>query len=269
MQRKSRMLWLINVAISTSLTLLLFSTSVYSSDFDELCMDQLPSKCWRTEDVIDERIEWHAQSALMTMFGRDGEDAAAASAILCAVKRGQLDGIYRHTMQVPSMRAQKAGTFSWKLFSSNEKSVCFDQPVGSVPIIVFRDSIAKNKEALIDALRGAWSTCQIGSTVPRCYVATIQKKTCNWDKFNEIYWPCIRPLPPQLSTCLNTVMTEYQICKKKETAAKGPGKYYDLCEKKNNINARINECFDKFEDKEKKKICEDKSNDIAGCDSAR
>ncbi|SDP68672.1 hypothetical protein [Desulforhopalus singaporensis] len=256
------------LAVIVPLVLLIFKTAIYSAGFDQLCMDQLPGQCWRTEDVIDQRIEWHAQAALMAMFEHGGEEAASASAILCAVKRGQIEGIYRHTMKVPALRAREAGTYSWKIIPPHENSICYDQPAARTPIIVIRDGVAKNRPALIGALQNAWKSCRVIPTMPRCYIATIPKRTCNADKYNEVYFPCMRPYPPKLSKCLNNISKDLKACKKQETQNRGAGEVFDYCVQKFNLNYRLNDCYNKYQDKEKHKKCKIKADDVSACDSA-
>jgi hypothetical protein len=131
---------------------------------------------WTTQDVIDPRIDVSAQYGLMRMFTEDPVAAAAASAMLSAVKTGQLAGIYQPDQQVPALRAQSLGKGWWQLLPGGAVAVCITGPEGKPPLIVFSKE-AKSQSYLLDpALRSAWSACGIEWAEPRPYLATLPPK---------------------------------------------------------------------------------------------
>ncbi len=142
---------------------------------NDQCRDQLPLPgCWTTQDVIDGRIDHHAQSAMLRMFTRGGSQAADASAILCAVKRGQLAGVYLPDQQVPALRAKAFGGW-WTIIPQGAPSTCYKRPPDQAPLIAFRKQIKDNADFVAQALTTAWRECAIPPTKPRCYTATISK----------------------------------------------------------------------------------------------
>lgn len=132
-------------------------------------------QCWTTEDVIDARIDHHAQSALLSMFTRGGAQAADASAILCAVKTGALEGVYLPDQQVPALRARDAGSGWWNIIPAGRTGECYRQPPARAPLIAFSKQIQDNTDLVVNAIGSAWRACAIPPTAPRCYNATISK----------------------------------------------------------------------------------------------
>ena len=88
----------------------------------------LGGKCWSNQDVIDNRIDHHAQNALFNMLESGGEAAKDASAILCAVKEQKLDGIYLPDQGPAVKRAQATGTSWWLLIPEGKHSTCYKKP---------------------------------------------------------------------------------------------------------------------------------------------
>ncbi len=147
-------------------------------------------QCWTTQDVIDTRIDSHAQTALMGMLTRGGAEANDASSLLCAVKQRQIEGIYLPDQQVPALRARGAGSNWWDMITHGN-SECYTpeppnyrkKPPGRQvwPVIVFRKQIKGQSKQLALALSDAWQAC-LKKALPRiqplgekCYVATISK----------------------------------------------------------------------------------------------
>lgn len=264
----------------------LFITSIANSEgSDPLCMDQLPSGgCWKTNDIIDPRIEWHVQAAMMAMFERGGDEAADASAILCAVKRGKLGGIYRNSMKIPAQRAQSVGMHYWDMIpkGTGRNSACFDAPPDSAPLIVFRESIQTNRPILIHEIRTSWNGCRLERTAPRCYTVTIAKRSCKNEKWNNVYYACMgykknghgywdfESAHPELNKCLTNTANEwgkrFEACEKEEKS-KGRKDAQEYCIEHTDIDKRTEEeCNRKFNDKEKSQKCRKKANDVAACD---
>jgi hypothetical protein len=177
------------------ITVMLSPLLGHGADLDPMCRDQLPFGCWVTEDVIDNRIEHFAQTALMGMLQRGGEEAADASAILCAVKRGQIEGIYLPDRQVPAMRARAAGSNYWEMIPKGQLSVCYTaqpkQGAKRAPLITFRNQIRNDSRQVANAVSNAWQACGIEPTAPRCYRVTITKPGCDSLKWSEIYYKCM------------------------------------------------------------------------------
>jgi len=131
--------------------------------------------CWRTEDIIDDRIDVHAQYALMRMFSRGGQQASDASAILSAVKSSQLEGVYLPDEGVPALRARAAGSNWWEMIPPGKLATCYKQPEDRVPLITFRKTIKDDRDMVAEALSLAWAECAIPASPPRCYTPTIEK----------------------------------------------------------------------------------------------
>jgi hypothetical protein len=131
--------------------------------------------CWTTEDVIDTRIDHHAQTGLLRMFTRGNNWAAEASAILCAVKTGALEGVHLPDQQAPALRARDAGSGWWNILPKGQTSVCYQQPPGRAPMIVFGKPVKDNPDLTANALADAWRQCGLQASAPRCYTATISK----------------------------------------------------------------------------------------------
>ncbi len=140
------------------------------------CEDKLAlDTCWTTEDVLQSPIDHHAQSALLFMFARGGQQAADASAILCATKRGDLQGIFLPNQQIPALRIRKLGGNWWEMIPKNDKSICFAPADGEPPLIAFGKQIKDQVDIVAKAVSKAWNECKIPATLPRCYTTTIVK----------------------------------------------------------------------------------------------
>lgn len=131
--------------------------------------------CWTTEDVIDDRIDHHAQSAMLRMFAGGGERAKEASQMLCAVKTHELDGIFLPDQRVPVRRAQAADSGWWLIIPTAAPSTCYKQPPEQPPLIAFKKQIKDDRDLVATALSEAWKACGITPSAPRCYNATISK----------------------------------------------------------------------------------------------
>jgi hypothetical protein len=130
---------------------------------------------WRTEDIIDGRIDENAQYALMRMMSRGDIAAHAdASAILSAVKNEQLAGVYQADRGVPAKRAQAAGIGWWQIVPRGFDAVCYTGKSG-LPMIVYRPGVGPIRERLDPALRGAWTSCGLAAAPPRAYRVTLHK----------------------------------------------------------------------------------------------
>ena len=112
----------------------------------------------------------------MRMFTKNPVAAAAASAMLSAIKNGKLAGIYQPDQQVPALRAQSLGKGWWQLLPNGVVALCVTGPEGKPPLIVFSKE-AKSQSYLLDpALQSAWSACGIEWAEPRPYLATLPPK---------------------------------------------------------------------------------------------
>ena len=265
-----------NLYITAYALMVLFISSAALSDDDPFCIEQLPSGCWKTNDIIDPRIEWHAQAAMMAMFEKGGDDAADASTILCAVKRGELGGIYRNSMMVPIQYAKSVGMNYWDMIpkGTGRNSACFDKSPGKAPLIIFREGIQANRNVLIRELKDAWDECRLDRTVPRCYTVTIPKRTCAGEKWNDIYYSCMgykkksvgkwdyKSTPPKLRNCIAPLIEERNDCRAEEHTKKKD--WNEFCSSK--IRTRWDACMDKYVDKERSANCENKANDITHCE---
>jgi hypothetical protein len=130
---------------------------------------------WRTEDLIDDRIEEHAQYALMRMFDGEFQELWDASAMLSAIKSEQLAGIYQVNRKVPALRADAIGTGYWTIIPEGFDAVCWREPEDKLPMIVYREAIGPYRDQLALALRSAWFGCGIPPAFPKPYMVTITK----------------------------------------------------------------------------------------------
>ena len=136
---------------------------------------------WTTQDVIDARLDVHAQYALMRMFSRGGAEAVLASSLLGATKDGRLGGVYLPDQQVPALHAQKLGTAWWELLPNPPgappvHAVCVPGTDTQPPLIVFRKSVKDQPGVLDPALGLAYVSCRIGLFPPRGYRQTLPNK---------------------------------------------------------------------------------------------
>jgi hypothetical protein len=131
--------------------------------------------CWTTEDVLQSEIDHHAQSAMFRMFARGDGAAADASAMLCAVRNGQLEGIYLPDQGVPALRARDAGSSWWLMIPEGELATCFKEPTSRPPLIAFKKQIKDDRDTVSNALSSAWRSCNLDITGARCYVPTISR----------------------------------------------------------------------------------------------
>ncbi|WP_394850264.1 serine protease [Pendulispora brunnea] len=119
-------------------------------------MTNIPSE----RDLIDARIDVHAQRALRRLFGGDIDAREDAREMLSAVKAGTLAGIYIVNQRVPALRLQKLGTGWWQAIPPNRDAVVVLDPANlatGAPLIAFRDSVKANASRLDPALREAWT----------------------------------------------------------------------------------------------------------------
>ena len=131
---------------------------------------------WTTQDIIDARIDVHAQYSLMRMFGGDAFERYDASAMLSAVKSGELAGIYIVDQRAAALRAQEIGKSWWTVLPSGIDAICLTQPESKPPLIAFSKSAHKDQHLLDSALRSAWASCGLEAAPPRPYTATLPPK---------------------------------------------------------------------------------------------
>ncbi len=110
-------------------------------------------------ELLDPRIDVHAQRALRRMSQGGPATRAAALGMYRAVKTGRLGGIYIENQLVPAQRARRLGTWWWKVIPRGEDSAVVLEPktAGAAPIIVFRDGIRSQPARLDAALLKAWA----------------------------------------------------------------------------------------------------------------
>lgn len=111
-------------------------------------------------ELIDPRIDVHAQRALHRMAQADPASRRDATGMFAAIKAGLLGGIYIENQLVPAKLAQRMGRGWWQLLPKGEDAALVLDPSGPVtpPIIIFRDSIRTVPTRLDPALRKAWSS---------------------------------------------------------------------------------------------------------------
>ena len=138
---------------------------------------KLGGQCWTTEDIIDRRIDHHAQNALMAMLSSvDTEKANIASALLCAVKQQNIRGIYLPAQQVPAKQAIRAGSAWWKMITpATNHSACYKKPNNEPSVVVFKKTVKDSQAEMSRALTNAWNECDLVSTQTLCYSPTISR----------------------------------------------------------------------------------------------
>ena len=102
---------------------------------------------------MDSRIDPCVQSALMRMCIRGGDQETTANAIVAAIKRGALGGVYRHDSMTAAQYARTNGINWWSLMESSE-AVSVTNSSGKAPIMVFRATARPSD--LEDGLMAAW-----------------------------------------------------------------------------------------------------------------
>lgn len=118
--------------------------------------EEIQEEVLAARDVIHSRIDVHAQYSLMRM-SKNPATTADASAMLAAVKSGQLAGIYKEDQLVPAQRAQRKGIGWWQVLQPGQDATVVRDP-GVAPIIIFRDSIRSVPSRLDPALLAAWTS---------------------------------------------------------------------------------------------------------------
>jgi len=120
-------------------------------------------------DVMSPKIDVFAQRALFRMLKADPDSNRVARNMIYAVKLKVLLGIYKEDQRAPALRAQKIGKGWWQLIPKGEDAICFKEPAGLTPMIVFRDKIRSIPSRLDPALRQAWIACGIADLSPPLY----------------------------------------------------------------------------------------------------
>ena len=116
-----------------------------------------PGRPLKTSDVRSNKIDVHAQYALMNMSKQPGEPSDSAHWILQSVRTGALAGIYLSNQGVPALRAQAMGTWWGTLLPEGINSAVFltiPQRAGG-PILILRHSIASKVAVRDSALLSA------------------------------------------------------------------------------------------------------------------
>lgn len=121
-------------------------------------------------DFIDPRIDVEAQYALYEMTREGGAKYKASVEMLSCIKAGTLGGIYQEDQGAPSMKARRAGLgwygpiiskYGAKVGNPSQQVVCFDDPTGEAPLLVFAKKIRGQRYILKQGLLKAWGDCKI------------------------------------------------------------------------------------------------------------
>jgi hypothetical protein len=123
---------------------------------------------WKTSDIIDARIDIGAQYSLMRKMGDGPPVSRDASAMIGAIKSGELAGILLPPRQAVSERGQRMSPPRgyWQLIPSGQDSICLKEPAGEPPMIVYREKMTPDR---IDrALSDAWRQCGLATPDPPC-----------------------------------------------------------------------------------------------------
>ena len=102
-----------------------------------------PPRPLTEKELIDERIDFHAQRSLLRISKTNR--IVDAKLLFKAVKSGALGGIYKADTQVPALRAVRMGTRWFQLMGQDQNSICLTEPTkpGEKPILVFRKSLVE------------------------------------------------------------------------------------------------------------------------------
>lgn len=245
---------------------------------------------WKTSDIMDQRIDIGAQKSLMRQMSAGLPHSRQASAMIGAIKSGELEAIYLPPRQAVALRANRMTPkkFYWQLLSSRN-SVCLLMPAGEKPIIVYRQKLPGD---LIDiALRDAWAKCGLQTPEQPCeYVAdrwAMKKCAQDSEEANEwfkIYYTCLGckegretkagtafygcPHTVEESSCLGKLTAELKKCVK-ELASKPKSAAYKECEVKMQWDKRSTECSRRYRDQAKHSYCKNKANAAINCEHER
>lgn len=134
---------------------------------------------WRTEDLLDERLDVDAQYALMRLFRGTADQVALASDVLAALKSGALAGIHRVDRRAVAARAQALGKGWWDVIPADRQILCWREPAsalgaGRPPMIVYRRGLAGGPP-LYALIESAAIGCGLASTPPRIFVETFDR----------------------------------------------------------------------------------------------
>ena len=125
------------------------------SELHEVPASGIPSR----KELIDPRIDFHAQEALSRMFKGDPGAREDAGGLFTAVKSGGLAGIYIVDQGVPALRAQRMNLGWWQVIPNGEDAVLLLDPadlMAGPPLIAFRDKVKSDASRLDPALRKSW-----------------------------------------------------------------------------------------------------------------
>lgn len=106
-------------------------------------------------DVVDPRIDVHAQWALQRLAQANGATEAIARGLMAAVQQGTLGGIYLEDQQVPALMAQRAGIGWWQIIPSERQAAIY-AGAGETPVVVLRRGLANQPRPFDAALGWIW-----------------------------------------------------------------------------------------------------------------
>ena len=130
------------------------------NEIGELPAVAIPSQ----RDLIDSRIDVHAQYALHRMFRSHPAARADAAEMFAAIKAGDLAGIYVVNQAVPALRARKINRWWWELIPKAEDAIVLldpANPMAGPPLIAFRDQVKGNPARLDPALQKSWKSFEL------------------------------------------------------------------------------------------------------------
>lgn len=134
---------------------------------------------WKTSDIIDPSIDVSAQQSLMRAMSKGSPVAKKnASAIIGAVKSGELAGVYLPPRKAVSDRGKLLSPPKgyWQLIPTGQPSTCLTQPGNLAPMIIYREGLS---ESQIDAaIASAWTQCGLQTPATCGYNVDVTKPEC-------------------------------------------------------------------------------------------
>ena len=231
---------------------------------------------WKTSDIMDPRIDVGAQKSLMRQMSAGLPHSAQASAMISAIKNGDLVAISLPPRKIVAERAARMTPkkYYWQLLAGR-KSICLREPVGEKPMIVYREKLPPE---LIDmALRDAWAECSLPTPRNPCEYLPDRwapKKECATGDWDVIYYKCMGcdvvvgekvtelkncpPMPPKQITCEEQVYADAEKCIES-------GKTHEVCDKEIQFGKRLRDCILKHGNIQRHDQCNRKASDESGC----
>lgn len=117
---------------------------------------------WSQRDFIDQKVDVHAQRALYSAQNQTQADIVRNSFLYAALTNGSLDGVFKVDTGGPALRAKGLGKGWWTILPKGEGAICWKEPSGARPMMVFSGSVAPHPGPLAAELADAYDQCGFG-----------------------------------------------------------------------------------------------------------